>query len=94
VQTANGLTGANTKPALGSDANGTGGFSGLIVCSANLPDKIAIATDTQMDDGNILTGTLRGQLQSSPNPNVNVDNSATAAYAETGTNTYMLCRAF
>jgi len=30
---------------------GTGGFSGLIICSANLPDKIAVAADTQMDDG-------------------------------------------
>src|SRR3954469_21222616 len=37
--------------ALGTDAAGTGGFSGLIICSANLPDKIAIAADTQMDDG-------------------------------------------
>jgi len=77
--------------ALGSDASGTGGFSGLIICSANLPDKIAIATDTQMDDGVITTGTVRGQLQSAPNPAV-AKQAGTAAYAETGTNVYALCR--
>src|SRR5262245_23720384 len=37
------------------------GFVGLIMCSANLPDKIAIAVDTQMDDGLAGKGTVRGQ---------------------------------
>jgi hypothetical protein len=67
------------------------------MCSANLPDKVAIATDTQMDDGQRLTGSVRGQLQTANNPNIVVD--ATAApvggagnYAETGTNTYTICR--
>lgn len=71
-----------------------GGFSGLIICSANLPDKIAIATDTQMDDGAIGTGTVRGLLQSTPNPTLTVAQVAASAvpYAETGTNTYVLCR--
>src|SRR5882762_1928146 len=35
------------------------GFVGLIICSANLPDKIAIAVDTQMDDGTSNQGTDR-----------------------------------
>jgi prepilin-type N-terminal cleavage/methylation domain-containing protein len=71
-----------------------GGFSGLIICSANLPDKIAIATDTQMDDGAIGTGTVRGLLQTTPNPTLTVAQVAASAvaYAETGTNTYVLCR--
>lgn len=71
-----------------------GGFSGLIICSANLPDKIAIATDTQMDDGAIGTGTVRGLLQSTPNPTLTAAQVAASAvpYAETGTNTYVLCR--
>jgi prepilin-type N-terminal cleavage/methylation domain-containing protein len=77
--------------ALGSDASGTGGFSGLIICSANLPDKIGIAVDTQMDDGVPRTGTVRAQLQSAPNPAVAKQSDAT--YAETGTNVYALCRA-
>ncbi|MGH8747137.1 MAG: prepilin-type N-terminal cleavage/methylation domain-containing protein [Burkholderiales bacterium] len=77
----------------GNGAGGTalGGFSGLIVCSANLPDKIAIAVYTQMDDGVIGTGTVRGQLQTAPNPGINAT-ADTTPYAETGTNTYTLCR--
>jgi len=86
VQTGDGAGG----PIMGTDGAGVGGFSSLIVCSANLPDKIAIATDTQMDDGIPISGTVRGLLQNAPNPNT--ANPATAAYAETGTNTYMLCR--
>jgi hypothetical protein len=89
VQT--GDAGATVGPALGSDSSGTGGFSGLIICSANLPDKISIAVDTQMDDGTITTGTVRGQLQAAPNPSV-AKQAGTAAYAETGTNVYTLCR--
>lgn len=67
-----------------------GGFTGLIVCSANLPDKIAIAMDTQMDDGVPATGTVRGLLQTAPNPSTAA--AATGVYAETGTNTYLICR--
>jgi len=77
-------------PALGTDAAGTGGFSGLVICSANLPDKIAIAADTQMDDGVPTAGSVRGQLQAAPNPAV--AKQAAAAYAETGTNVYLVCR--
>ena len=86
VQTGNGAGGAT----LGTDAAGTGGFSGLIVCSGNLPDKIAIATDTQMDDGVPISGTVRGLLQATPNPAT--ANPATATYVENGTNVYLLCR--
>jgi len=86
VQTGDGA-GAAT---LATVAAGTGGFSGLIVCSGNLPDKIAIAVDTQMDDGVPISGNVRGLLQTTPNPAT--ANPATATYAETGTNTYLLCR--
>ena len=92
---ATGMLGVQTGDTAAADALRSGaagtGFSGLIVCSANLPDKIAIATDTQMDDGVITTGTVRGQLQSAPNPAV-AKQAGTAAYAETGTNVYTLCR--
>ena len=40
------------RPATAGGAVGAlGGFGSLIMCSADLPDKIAIAVDTQMDDG-------------------------------------------
>ena len=67
-----------------------GGFSSLIVCSANLPDKVAVAIDTQLDDGSSSTGSMRAQLQSSANPSIS--SLAASAYQETGTNTYVACR--
>ena len=99
VQTGDGAGGA----VLGGSGPpaGTGGFFGLIMCSANHPDKVAIATDTQMDDGVRTTGSVRGQLQASNNPNIVQDATAgsatappggTGSYVESGTNTYTLCR--
>src|SRR5467141_1598174 len=73
---------------------GGNGFVGLIICSANLPDKIAIAVDTQMDDGVSNQGSVRSLIQGAPNPNVGAGQVATPSYAETGTNVYVLCRAF
>ena len=74
------------------NAAGGNGFVGLIMCSANLPDKIAIAVDTQMDDGASNLGTVRALLQTAPNPAIGAGQVATAAYAETSTNIYVLCR--
>ena len=92
-----GMIGVQTGDTLGGAI--FGGFSGLIMCSANLPDKIATATDTQMDDGLPATGTVRGLLQASPNPNllagtVSTPNppAAGGGYIESGTNVYVLCR--
>jgi prepilin-type N-terminal cleavage/methylation domain-containing protein len=80
-------TGDNASPI----AAVLGGFSGLIICSAGIPDKVAISLDTQMDDGRIATGTVRAQLQTAPNPTIVAAASGTE-YAETGTNTYTICR--
>jgi prepilin-type N-terminal cleavage/methylation domain-containing protein len=69
-----------------------GGLYALIMCSANLPDKIAIAVDAQMDDGVGTTGSVRAAAQAG-----NADVAATtptATYAETGTNVYTICRTF
>jgi len=93
-----GLIGVQTGDAAGTvgptmlNAAGGNGFVGLIMCSANLPDKIAIAVDTQMDDGASNLGTVRALLQTAPNPAIGAAQVATAAYAETSTNIYTLCR--
>ena len=85
-----GLLGVQTGNAAGATA--LGGFGALIVCSANMPDKVAIAVDTQMDDGDARTGTVRGQLHAAgPNPAINAAADA-ANYVESGTNVYTLCR--
>jgi prepilin-type N-terminal cleavage/methylation domain-containing protein len=88
-----GIIGVQTGNGASTPATVLGGFGGLIICSAGLPDKIAIAVDTQMDDGLIATGTVRGQLHTGgPNPAINTATDS-SAYAETGTNVYTLCRA-
>jgi hypothetical protein len=83
---ANGIMGVET----GNSGTSGLGFTSAIICSSNLPDKIAIAVDTQMDDGASTTGQVRGQQQTAPNPNTN--SAAASAYAETGTNQYLLCK--
>jgi prepilin-type N-terminal cleavage/methylation domain-containing protein len=92
-----GLIGVQTGDGAGAatllNAAGGNGFVGLLMCSANLPDKIAIAVDTQMDDGASNLGTVRALLQQAPNPAIGAGQVATAAFAETGTNIYVLCRA-
>jgi prepilin-type N-terminal cleavage/methylation domain-containing protein len=65
-------------------------FTSLIMCSANLPDKIAISVDAQMDDGVGTTGNVRGAQQASPNPAA-VDTAADT-YTEDGVSTYLVCR--
>ncbi len=65
------------------------GFTSNIICTSNLPDKVAIAVDSQMDDGANTTGQVRGYLQLAPNPPVA---APAGTYAETGTNTYLLCK--
>jgi len=68
------------------------GFGSNIVCSSNLPDKIAIAVDTQMDDASAATGQVRGQVQAgTPNPAVSAAAPA-SPYAETGANQYLVCK--
>ena len=85
------MVGVQTGSNGGTPPTALGGFGGLIICSANIPDKVAIAIDTQMDDGKIATGTVRGQLQTTPNPAINTAADSTE-YAETGSNTYTVCR--
>lgn len=84
-----GMVGVQTGNAAGGTA--LGGFGGLIVCTAGLPDKVAIAVDTQLDDGHLATGSVRGQKQGVPNPDINAAADA-VDYTENGSNTYTLCR--
>jgi prepilin-type N-terminal cleavage/methylation domain-containing protein len=67
------------------------GFNSNIICTSNLPDKVAIAVDTQMDDAASTTGQVRGLFQGAPNPPTG-GTAPTSPYAETGTNQYLLCK--
>jgi prepilin-type N-terminal cleavage/methylation domain-containing protein len=94
VQTSDG-----TSPSSGTFKNGIlsdGGtptatvFTALVMCSANLPDKIAISVDSQMDDGDGKKGNVRAMLQSGPNP-ATISGTA-STYSEDGVSTYLVCR--
>ena len=68
--------------------NGAFGIAGIVVCSNNLPAKIAQAVDTQFDDGIATTGTVRGFPGTAAAATV-----PTANYVDDGTNFYVVCKA-
>jgi prepilin-type N-terminal cleavage/methylation domain-containing protein len=85
-----------------SDAGGAAvvgsGFKGIIVCEGNIPDKAAQAIDSQMDDGNPTTGSIRAILQVPPAATTptNVLDGVPASgptYVETSSNYYTVCKA-
>ncbi|MFP5403160.1 MAG: type II secretion system protein [Gammaproteobacteria bacterium] len=74
----NGITGVQ---------NGAFGITGIVICSNNLIAKIAQAIDTQFDDGEPDTGSVRAAT--------GTDASAAAAadYVDDGSSTYVVCKA-
>ena len=63
---------------------------GTVVCTTNLPAKIANAIDAQQDDGLPSKGSILGFQQSAVNtPDFN---TAVSAYEDDGTVQYTLCR--
>ena len=88
VQTGDGQ--ATPEGVLGEAAN-TRMFSGLILCTGNLPDKIAISVDAQMDDGVGNTGSVRAIKQAAPNPDL-ASKGGADTYTEDGVSTYTVCR--
>jgi type II secretory pathway pseudopilin PulG len=74
--------------------NGGLGLYGLLVCSQNLPDRVASAVDTQLDDQRSNTGAVRARLITGSS-SVPVGGPATDAapnYDENGANIYVLCK--
>jgi len=77
------MTGGGTVPHMN--------MSGLLICSANVPDKIAIAVDTQIDDQVSGTGSVRSMQQAGANPPLNAPNPI-LPYQETGALQYLICK--
>ena len=78
---------ANSASGITGVQNGGMGLSSVVVCSNNLPAKIAQAIDSQFDDGNAMTGSVRGQtgtIVSTTAPTVN--------YVDNGANFYVVCK--
>lgn len=92
-----GLVGVQAGGDLLRTGAATTGFTGLILCSSNIPDKIAVAVDTTLDDGVPNTGSVRAVTQTSANPTLvsgGFGQSAdTTAYSETGGKQYLVCKA-
>lgn len=75
------------------------GLAGVIICSGSLPAKIAQAIDSQFDDGNATTGTVRAIPDTAPPTAVALPagtpptSSAPANnYVDGGTNLYVACK--
>lgn len=67
--------------------NGAFGIPGLVVCSDNLPAKIAQAIDTQFDDGASNTGTVRAATGTTAGA------TPAANYVDDGNSFYVVCKA-
>lgn len=90
--TTTGTTGTANPPNAASGVtgvqNGAFGINGIVICSNNLPAKIAQAIDTQFDDGNATTGTVRGADGTTAGTGVPTDN-----YVDDGAHFYVVCKA-
>lgn len=86
--------GDGANPPVAVLLNPAGGIISLMLCSSNLPDKVAIALDVQMDDGVANTGAVRSAAAAPGNADVSAGVSSPASYVETGTTFFTLCRQF
>ncbi|MFZ3174947.1 MAG: prepilin-type N-terminal cleavage/methylation domain-containing protein [Thiobacillus sp.] len=67
--------------------NSAFGISGIVICSNNLPAKIAQAIDTQFDDGLARTGSVRGATGTTAGTG-----DPAADYVDNSANTYVVCK--
>jgi prepilin-type N-terminal cleavage/methylation domain-containing protein len=90
-QTTTGAIGTANPPNAASGItgvqNGAFGINGIVICSNNLPAKIAQAIDTQFDDGIASTGTVRGIAGATAGAAV-----PGANYIDDGANFYVVCK--
>lgn len=65
------------------------GLSGLVICTSNLPGKIANAIDAQFDDGKPASGQVRGTSTVTALDT----NTSETAYKDDGSTLYVVCKA-
>jgi hypothetical protein len=71
------------------------GLPGLVLCSSNIPDKVASAVDAQLDDQNSQRGQMRAKDITSGGASIATNTTsadAAANFQETGTTQYVLCK--
>ena len=77
---------------IGVQAGGLG-LSGTVVCAGSLPAKVAQALDSQMDDGNATSGSVRALLEATPPTDLGTVTTAPSKnYEDNGSNLYVLCK--
>ena len=69
-------------------------LSGVVLCSANVPDKVAAAVDTQIDDQRSNAGQMMAYTMATTDTAATDVTNVTAAttYAETGSTQYVICK--
>lgn len=67
--------------------NGALGISGIVICSSNLPAKIAQAIDIQFDDGKAATGNVRAILGTTAGTD-----APDTEYVDDGSGSYVVCK--
>lgn len=78
-----GITGVQSGPALG--------LNGLVICTTNLPGKVANAIDSQFDDGIPNTGQVRAEPQPAAGALATAAPTITA-YIDDGSTLYAQCK--
>lgn len=68
------------------------GLVGTIVCTGSLPAKIAQAIDSQMDDGNARSGSVRALIEGATPPTEVTTAVPENNYVDNGSNLYVLCK--
>jgi hypothetical protein len=69
-------------------------LTGVVMCSANVPDKVASAVDTQVDDQRSNTGQMFARaMAAGETATTNVTAlAADGNYVETGSTQYVICK--
>jgi len=82
---AGGISGVQSGPALG--------LNGLVICSTNLPGKVANAIDSQFDDGKPNSGQVRAEPQPAVGALLTTTPSTSPdAYVDDGSALYVVCK--
>jgi prepilin-type N-terminal cleavage/methylation domain-containing protein len=79
---------------VGVQTNAMSVLTGVVMCSANVPDKVASAVDTQVDDQRSNTGQMMAYTMGATDTADTNITAATAAtnYVETGSTQYVICK--
>ena len=79
---------------VGVQTNAMTSLTGVVMCSSNVPDKVASAVDTQIDDQRSNAGQMMAYTMAATDTSATNVTSVTPAttYVETGSTQYVICK--